>query len=140
MNFADWLQEELNKRLWTHAELARRCYVQTTQISRVIARKRKAGPDLCIAIAKGLNLPREEIFRARGWLLREPEKVFEPNVDPRAEELAKQVSTLPFESQEMTLDAMEAMLKTSHKLTLKIKKLETNGQENEPLPSTGNGD
>lgn len=117
MDFADWLRQELRKRKWSYGELARRSGVQTTQISRVVNRVQGAGPDLCIAIAKGLNLPREEVFRARGWLLHTPEEVFLPQIDPRTLKLAKMLSQMPFNSRELTLDAIESMVETAQKLT-----------------------
>lgn len=117
MDFAEWLQQELNKRKWSHNEFGRRCGVAQAQISRVISGARQAGPDLCVAIAKGLALSREEVFRARGWLLHEPEKVFEPEFDPRALGLAKKVSGLPFESREVTLNVMETVLESTYQLT-----------------------
>jgi transcriptional regulator with XRE-family HTH domain len=100
MDFADWLRKELDLRKWSYAELARRSSVKTAQISRVANGSLGAGPDLCIAIAKGLNFPREEVFRARGWLLSEPENPFGPEIDVRTEQLAKSVSALPFNIRE----------------------------------------
>ncbi len=93
MDFADWLQRELNKREWSHAELARRSGVQTSQISRVINRSRRAGPDLCIAIAGGLELPREEVFRARGWLEYLPE-TSELKLSPETVRVAVHIESL----------------------------------------------
>ena len=117
MDFGDWLQEELNKRGWNHSELARRSIVQPTQILRVIAGRQGAGPDLCIAIAKGLELSRAEVFRARGWLVSYPDDPYGPDIDPRAEKLAKNISTLPKESRDMTLKALEAVVETARHLT-----------------------
>ena len=116
MNFSNWLRAELNKRQWTYAELARRSGVQTTQISRVINGSQRGGPDLCIAIAKGLELSREQVFRARGWLLPQPDDPYGPQLDPRAEQLAQKVSRMSLQSREITLNAMEAMLNSAHQL------------------------
>ena len=129
MDFGNWLRQEVNKRQWSYAELARRSNVKTTQISRVVKGTQGAGPDLCIAIAKGLELPREEVFRARGWLLNKPHDPYGPQVDPRAEQLAQKVSQLPLDSREITLDAMEAVLQTSSQFTNKIQQLSANGQQ-----------
>ena len=117
MDFANWLQQELNKRGWNHSELARRSDVLPAQISRVIARRQGAGPDLCIAIAKGLELPRSEIFRARGWLASYPDDPYGPELDPRAEQLAREISVMPPQSREVTLEAVQAVVKSAHKLT-----------------------
>ena len=120
MDFADWLQNELHKRKWNHTELARRSGVAQAQISRVVTGKQGAGPDLCIAIAKGLELPRSEVFLARGWLVSYPDDPYGPDIDPRAEKLAKEISTLPKESRDMTLKAVEAVVETARHLTSRI--------------------
>lgn len=116
MDFSDWLREEIYKRNLNNAKLARLGGVTTAQISRIVAGTRGAGPDVCIAIAKGLQLPREEVFRARGWLLAQPEDPYGPEIDPRAEQLAKKVSQMPLETREVTLKAMEAVLNSAHEL------------------------
>lgn len=117
MDFAEWLQKELNKRGWSHSELARYSGVSPGQISRVANGSRGAGPDLCIAIAKGLGLARSEVFRARGWLVSYPEDPYGPDIDPRAEKLAKRVSALPTQSRDIALDAIEPVIESVYKLT-----------------------
>ena len=94
MNFANWLQQELDKRGWNHTELARRSEVSPGQISRVVNGSRGAGPDLCIAIAKGLDLPREEVFRARGWLLYDSEYL-DFKLKPETALIAREIDQLP---------------------------------------------
>jgi transcriptional regulator with XRE-family HTH domain len=110
MDFASWIQQELDKRGWDQAELARRSGVRPGSISRVMSRERSAGPDFCIALARGLNLPREEVFRARGWLLREPEQSFGPEMDVRVRRLAEEVNALSFKRREAAMNALEAVL------------------------------
>ena len=121
MSFAEWLQKELDKRGWSHSESSRRTGIPRSHISRLLNGTRNAGPDPCIAIAKAFNLPREEVFRARGWLLSEPENPFDSQIDPRVEKLAKKVNELPFESREMALNTMESVLDTVYQLTNKLK-------------------
>ena len=69
MSFGDWLKKELNKRGWVQSELARRSGIPQGQISNVIRGIRQPGPESCIAIGQALGISREEVFRARGWLL-----------------------------------------------------------------------
>ena len=122
MSFSDWINNELEKRGWSQRELARRSKdsnytISSGQLSHIINGSRQAGPEACIAIAHALGVSREEVFRARGWLLREALEVFEPNIDPRAEKLAKELSQMPFESREITLDAIESVVNSAQKLT-----------------------
>lgn len=132
MDFADWLQNELHKRKWNHTELARRSGVAQAQISRVVTGKQGAGPDLCIAIAKGLELPRSEVFQARGWLASYPDDPYGPDIDPRAEKLAEEISALPKESRDITLKAVEAVVEATRNLTDKIP--DSSQDESLPLP------
>ncbi|MBA3533695.1 MAG: helix-turn-helix transcriptional regulator [Ardenticatenales bacterium] len=111
MDFAEWLQGELDRRGWDQAELARRSGITTAQVSRVISGGRNAGADFCIAIANALNLSREEVFRARGWLLSEPEKVVPPGTDPLVTQVAEELISLPVELRELSVRAILAVLK-----------------------------
>ena len=133
MNFAKWLQNELNKRGWSQRDLVKHIQaggykISRSQITHILKSDIQASGEVCISIAYGLGISREEVFRARGWLLPKPDDPFGPEIDPRAEQLAKGVSALPFGSREMTLDAMEAVLQTSSQLTRQIQQLSTNGQ------------
>lgn len=121
MDFGNWLQEELNKREWSHSELARRCNVAPTQISRIVAGKRGAGPDMCIAIAKGLDLPRAEIFQARGWLESDLQvktwiktsaqnSAPTPALDPAAFVIAKQLTKLPTIPRRQAISAIQGVV------------------------------
>lgn len=128
MNFSQWLQEELNKRGWSQRDLIRQVrsvgyQLSPGHLSHILNETRQANAETCIGIAQALGLSREEIFRARGWLLTTPEKVFEPEVDPRAEQLARQVSDLPTYSREVTLKLMKAVLESTKQLTNKMQKL-----------------
>jgi transcriptional regulator with XRE-family HTH domain len=114
MEFAQWLQNQLNKQGWSQSELVRRSnhQVSQTQLSNVLLGRRQAGPETCIAIARALGLSNEEVFRARGWL-----PASKSDIDPRAERVARRVSALPAQSREIALDAIEPMLESVYKLT-----------------------
>ncbi len=134
MAFAKWLEEQLNKRGWSQRDLIK--YIRLAgyqlspgQLSRIMAGTRQANPEACIGIAHALGIPREEVFKARGWLLSKSEELFDPEIDPRARQLAKEVSALPFDSRDMTLDAMEAVFQTSRQLTSKIQQLAAVSQQ-----------
>lgn len=68
MKFSDWLLNWLNKKGWNQSELATRAGVTRTAISDVLSGRRNPGTDLCIAIARALNIPPETVFRAAGLL------------------------------------------------------------------------
>lgn len=116
INFQMWLNSELTDRGWTAVDLTRSAEsagykISLNQVSKVIKGVRQAGPDTCIAIAHGLGLPREEVFRARGWLLREPGKIVPPNVSPKGARLIREFAELPFDTQEIAADALLSPLR-----------------------------
>lgn len=122
MDFSQWLNNELEKRGMTKTELARRSrksghQISRTQITFILNGSRQAGPDACIAIAHALELPREEVFRARGWLLREPAEVVPPNATPSAAKLIRTLTNLDNQSQtkiaEVLQNQVEAILSLS---------------------------
>lgn len=72
-SFSQWLEDEMDKRQLTQAELARQAGVTRGAINGVLTGARGVGPDLLNAIAKGLQLPPETVFRAAGLLPSLPE-------------------------------------------------------------------
>ena len=114
-DFAAWLQHELDKREWIQRELVRQARSQgikitPSQLSRILKREQDGTVEVIMGIASGLNLPHEEVFRARGWLPSEIEKTNGLQIDPRAEKLAIEISSLPIESRQAALDVIEPLI------------------------------
>lgn len=130
MDFPVWLQSELNRRGWDQAELARRSGITKAQISRVMVGDRSAGVEFCIAVATALRISRDEVFRARGWLLRTSPSVVPPGTHPRIERVVEQINSLPMEIQETLSETFEGIVK----LTVPGLQLENGG-----LPGTASG-
>lgn len=117
MEFAEWLQQQLEKRGWNQRDLIRHVRLAEYQLSpahlsRIMTGHRDPNAEVCIGIAHALGLSNEEVFRARGWL-----PATKSEIDPRAERLAKTLSQMPPASRELTLDAIESMVETAQKLT-----------------------
>lgn len=117
MKFSSWLQTQLIKRGWDQSEVAKRAqmtgyYISKTQVSRIINGDRQAGPDACIAIAHALGLSREEVFKARGWLLTASEDPVQPNMTPQVAEVIRQLLRLPQDTQELVVYPLKAQLDT----------------------------
>lgn len=110
MEFSKWLQAELNNRGWGQSDLARRSGLSTSQISNVLNGGRDAGPDFCIGVARALGISREEVFRQRGWLLREPTLVVPADADTRLTDLAETVRQLNQDLRDLILDGWEMVL------------------------------
>ena len=62
--------------------------------------------DVCVGIAQTLGIPREEIFRRRGWLL--PEDTGE--ISYEVAQLAKKINELPDEERWIVLQATEGLI------------------------------
>ncbi|MGZ6347231.1 MAG: helix-turn-helix transcriptional regulator [Anaerolineales bacterium] len=70
--FIEWLDKQREKHRWTRAKLARMAGVSPTIIYFIAKGKREPGSLLCNGLAKALNLPREEVYRAAGLLQTSP--------------------------------------------------------------------
>lgn len=79
--FIEWLEEELKKRDWQPADLARRAGLHTGSVSRILTGTRRPGADICRGIAEALKVPPEIVFRKAGLL---PAKT---EIDSQSEEL-----------------------------------------------------
>jgi hypothetical protein len=117
MDFAEWLQKELNKRGWIQTDLIKQVkkagyQLSSGHLSRIMTGHREANAEVCIRIAHGFGLSNEEVFRARGWL-----PATKSDIDPRTERVARRVSALPAQSREIALDAIEPVLESVYKLT-----------------------
>lgn len=71
--FLTWLDNELTKRSWNRAYLAERASISQSTLSMIGKRERNPGPDLCLSIAKALDIPPEIVFRKAGLLPQVPD-------------------------------------------------------------------
>jgi transcriptional regulator with XRE-family HTH domain len=108
-NFADWLQETLNEKGWSQAELARRSGISPAQITRVISGERGLGEQSIIALAAAFKLPAETVFRAAGLLPAEREK------DPRDKEILHLFGLLADEEKQEILDYVRYRVERAEK-------------------------
>lgn len=68
LEFANWLQQQLNHRNWNQVELARRADISTAGISKIMSGDRKLGIDSLMGIARALNVSTDEVLRQAGLL------------------------------------------------------------------------
>lgn len=71
-DFSVWLLDELSRRGWTPAELARRAGLSTGTLSNILNGNRNPGPEVTLSIAKALGEPADKVFRLAGILPRLP--------------------------------------------------------------------
>lgn len=67
-DFANWLEDEMKRRGWHPADLAKAAGLYQSTLGNVLNRERSAGADVCTALARALKLPPEEVFRRAGLL------------------------------------------------------------------------
>jgi len=99
----NWIYQELNKRHWSQAELARKCGVTTATISRIMTGDRKIGTEVAQKIAKAFDIPASEVFEIAGLLPHQKN-------DERADKLAHRINQLPEEDQNMVENFIETLL------------------------------
>jgi transcriptional regulator with XRE-family HTH domain len=69
MDFSDWLLNEMNKRGWSQADLARASGINRQSVSDYVNRRRtNPDPDVLVSLSKGLHLSPITVFRAAGLL------------------------------------------------------------------------
>jgi plasmid maintenance system antidote protein VapI len=94
------LRAELVRRSWRPADLARAAGVPDATISHILNGSRRAGPDLCNAIARALDESPERIFRLAGLL---------PPLQPAVEEEQEAITILRALSTELRVAAMRML-------------------------------
>ncbi len=73
VTWVNWLDNELNERGWSYAELSRRSHISESAFSRVRKGERKPGKDMCEGVSTALKIPIEIVYRY-AWGLPEPKK------------------------------------------------------------------
>jgi len=66
--FVEWLENELQQRRMTRADLAKEAKISQSSLSLIYSNRRGIGNEICDAIAKALRLPPETVYRAAGLL------------------------------------------------------------------------
>lgn len=95
---ARWLEIELNKRSWSPSDLARQASLGNSTVTRILNGTRKAGPEVCVAMAKALGEPAEKVFRIAGLLPPLP-----ASNDPLLQEINELLQNLPPEERQEVL-------------------------------------
>jgi transcriptional regulator with XRE-family HTH domain len=97
--FGEWLQEELEKRGWTQAELARRAKLTRGGISSLISGRNHPTAQTCVALARALDLPAETVLKAADLLPELPA----PENDPTLGQLVDLMRRMTPEEREEVL-------------------------------------
>ncbi len=66
--FSAWIHAEIDKRGWKASDLARAANVSRGTISDILNERRRPGLEVCVAIARALKYPPEDVLRIAGLL------------------------------------------------------------------------
>ena len=66
--FSVWVLAEIDKQGWKASDLARAANVSKGTISDILNERRRPGLDVCVAIARALKYPPEDVLRIAGLL------------------------------------------------------------------------
>jgi transcriptional regulator with XRE-family HTH domain len=103
--FVVFIKEELSKRNWSHAELARRGGISQAHISRVMKGGYQPGFGFLFSISKCMNYPIEFLLQKAGFI---EKKIFKTNNEL---ELIETLSKLEKSDLELILDIAGLLLK-----------------------------
>lgn len=104
-----YLEQELEKRGWKQADLARYANMDTGMVSNIMSGKRNIGPTTGVSIAQALNVPPEFIFRKAGLLPEMPEPT------AQTEQLLHLFNQLDDEEKEDALFFLEVLIQKKNR-------------------------
>lgn len=115
IDFGEWLQNEINKRNWSQADLSRATGLTTSAISRLLTGERGPGPEAARAIAHALNLPEIYVFQVAGLITEK--QIEEEEWPPSLAELIHHFLTSDEKQQEEMLEIIRLLSKRKNEET-----------------------
>ncbi len=100
VDFAFWLQQQLDDRAWKPTDLAKHSRLSDTAISRILRGQRKPDPDTLLAIAKALNVSPATVYQRAGLL---PEENNRDRINEVIEQIMHEVEGMPDQDQQEIL-------------------------------------
>ncbi len=91
--FPMWLQQEMDIRGWSQADLSRKAGITTSTVSNLLNEMRKPGDEICRALSRALGIPQVEVFVQAG-LITEPPRAQE-DWDYKVARYAARLMALP---------------------------------------------
>lgn len=114
VDFAEWLNEQLDIRGWRQADLIRASAksggnpLHSGYLSKILNSERQPGVKVVRQIALGLDLPEEEVQRRAGLLSIKKQQP-ESKTAPRTQEAVREYDKLTDEEQESILQQMKGL-------------------------------
>jgi len=109
MDFSAWLLQEMNKRGWSHADMARAAGMSPGGVTNIINRVRQPSTETCRKLAKALNVSPETVLQAAGIL---PRRTIKSVLVDQAATLLEQLDE---DDQEHIVRMIEAYVMSVHK-------------------------
>ena len=105
-----WLSEELERRAWSHGELARQAGVSRSFVTRVLLGDASPSVNFCYKVAQALGEAPEKVLRLAGILPTSP-----ASDDSTLTELRDLVENLPPDQRAEALRYLRYLYQTGHK-------------------------
>lgn len=116
--FIAWIQDEMDKRGWKQAELARRANMAPSQVARVMTGDRGAGMEFYKGVARAFRISIEEVLRTAGVLPAITSK------DTTVTRLIERLERLPPHMRTAVLQAWEASVTLADDVNGELKRFE----------------
>jgi len=100
--FRFWLSQELDRRDWSHRELARQMETSQSYVSRVIKGENPPSVNFCHRVAKVLDESPEKLLRLAGII--PPAAPVQPSDDSTLQEVVELARSLPPDDRQQLLD------------------------------------
>ncbi len=105
--FTSWVQAELTRLKWSHAELAERTGVSRALVSRTLRGDMPVSCEFCIRVAAALDVAPAHVLTLAGIL---PDDVAPANPGPVSLEILRLIETLPPERRQQVLEYVRFIL------------------------------
>jgi len=103
VNFADWLEAELQRRQWKQADLIRLSGLNSGLLSQILSKKRMPGLDTCRSIARAFGMPEIDVLRIAGLADEKPQR------DEQGDNLLVEFYKLSDEDRQFVLDQIKGL-------------------------------
>lgn len=127
ITFSQWVQNNLDDRNWSQAELARRAGITRGAVSNIVNNQRnRPDPDTVKAIARAFGKSEEEALQIAGYLSPKPD------FDPEIAELNALWEKLTPEQQQMGMELFRRLVAQQEERERRRQQKKTTGPLTEP--------
>jgi len=110
MTLIEWLEKKLEENDWRPADLARESGLSPATLSKILNGERRAGPEVCVGIARAFDMNPVIVFRLAGLLPASSEDLRQD--DPILDHCCRILASLPKNERILTLRYLRGLAAT----------------------------